>query len=382
MASYYQEKHRAGFRAQLYVRGVRRKLWLGPISKSAAGAVCRHLEAINAARDTGTIPPAETRRWLDIISPRIRNQLASWGLIEATQTKQLPNSLGAFTQAYIDSRDDWKERSVSRMSNVRRQMVDHFGSATTLGAITPGECERFARQMRKQYSSSHAGKLIADARQYLAAAVKDRLIELNPFEGIDSRQAHRKDREAYVTPEAIDKIIAKACPYYAALIAIVRYGGLRCPSEPLAITWRHIDWDAGRVTVESTKTGIRVMPLMPEFRGYLERLYELAPDNSVYAFDRYRTTAAKVYAAALKRLIRAAGVAPWPKLWMNLRASCRTDLLESFPTHVVNAWLGHSSKVGSKHYDRIHDGHFAKACGVAGGVASPPTVASARSPDG
>lgn len=57
---------------------------------------------------------------------------------------------------------------------------------------------------------------------------------------------------------------------------------------------------------------------------------------------------------------------PWPKLWVNLRASCRTDVEEEFPTHVCNAWLGHSKAVADKHYLRVKPEYIAKANGESG----------------
>ena len=61
------------------------------------------------------------------------------------------------------------------------------------------------------------------------------------------------------------------------------------------------------------------------------------------------------------RILVSAGVAPWPKLFVNLRSSCRTELQEVFPDHVVNKWLGHSGKVAEKHYLQVTDEHWGKA---------------------
>ncbi|QDV26656.1 Phage integrase family protein [Aureliella helgolandensis] len=157
------------------------------------------------------------------------------------------------------------------------------------------------------------------------------------------------------------------------------------PSELLQLQWNHIDWENGRLTIHSPKTEttkpVRVIPLFPEFRPALEVLFADAPAGSQYVFDRYRSTAAKVYRAAMLRILTAAGIEPWPKLWMNLRASCRTDQLERFPDHVVNYWLGHTGTVGAKHCDRVHDGHYTEACGVACGVADSPLTAPSRPPE-
>lgn len=367
MASYYNDSARNGYRAQCYIRGVRRKVWLGPISATAAKEICRHLDALILAYDTQTAAPAATMRWAAAISPRLRGQLSRWGLLEqSTAAAQLPRDLAGYTKAHLDSRSDWKPRTLSRMENVRRHLIAQLGGATSINSVTPGDADRFARWARANFPSrSHSGKIIGDARQFFKAAIRDRLISDNPFAEIDSRQQHNPERAAYVPPETAAALISHACPYYAALIAAARFGGLRVPSEPLSLEWSNVDWEAGRLLVTSPKTAAtkptRLIPLFPELRPHLERLYELAPAGSVNAFDRYRSTAAKVYRSNLLRIAKLAGIPAWPKLWMNLRASCRTDLLERFPSHVVDAWLGHSGQVGAKHYDRIHAEHFARA---------------------
>ena len=263
------------------------------------------------------------------------------------------------------------------MRNVRLRLCAQLGTDTAIASITPGDAARFGRWARANIKAhSHSGKTIADARQLFKAAIADRLIADNPFLGIDSSQRHIRGREAYVTPAEVQKLIALADPYYAALIACARFAGLRVPSEPLELRWDQINWDTGRMVITSPKLvhhePTREVPLFPEVRPHLERLFDLAPDGAVHAFDRYRSTAAKVYRAGLERLIERSGLTQWPKLWMNLRASCRTDLLERFPSHVVNDWLGHSGKIGGKHYDRTHAGHFADAVGSP--VGSPPRI--------
>ncbi len=52
---------------------------------------------------------------------------------------------------------------------------------------------------------------------------------------------------------------------------------------------------------------------------------------------------------------------PWQKPFVNMRASCRTDLQERFPDHVINTWLGQSSRVAEKHYLQTTDAHWERA---------------------
>ena len=43
-------------------------------------------------------------------------------------------------------------------------------------------------------------------------------------------------------------------------------------------------------------------------------------------------------------------VEPWPRLWHSLRASCESDLAQSFPLATVTKWLGNTPSVALRHY--------------------------------
>jgi hypothetical protein len=63
----------------------------------------------------------------------------------------------------------------------------------------------------------------------------------------------------------------------------------------------------------------------------------------------------------LERIIRRAGLTPWPKLFQNLRSTRETELAQHHPIHVVCAWLGNSPAVATKHYLQVRDEDFERA---------------------
>ena len=77
---------------------------------------------------------------------------------------------------------------------------------------------------------------------------------------------------------------------------------------------------------------------------------------------RYRDANANLR-TQFQRIIRWAGLSPWPKLWQNFRASRATELANEFPAHVAAAFLGHSTVVASKFYWQVTDADFERACG-------------------
>lgn len=70
------------------------------------------------------------------------------------------------------------------------------------------------------------------------------------------------------------------------------------------------------------------------------------------------------------------------------KSSRRTELQEKLPDHVVNAWLGHSSKVAAAHYLQMIDDHWSRGAtelasetkGKNGGPAGGPTGGPAGGP--
>ena len=45
-----------------------------------------------------------------------------------------------------------------------------------------------------------------------------------------------------------------------------------------------------------------------------------------------------------------AGIVLWEKPLQNMRSTLATELIEIYPAHVVNAWMGHSEAVAMAHY--------------------------------
>jgi len=163
-------------------------------------------------------------------------------------------------------------------------------------------------------------------------------------------------------------LVIGTCPdaQWRLLFALSRYGGLRCPSEHLGLRWADVDWEHERMTVHVPKLEhhvgkeTRVIPIFPELRPYLEEAWELAEPGTEYVITRYRGRNAN-FRTQLLRIIKRAGLKPWPKLFQNLRSTREAELSETFPLHVVCAWIGNSQPVAAKHYLQTTEEHFPKA---------------------
>ncbi len=58
------------------------------------------------------------------------------------------------------------------------------------------------------------------------------------------------------------------------------------------------------------------------------------------------------------KMIKRAGLKSWPRLFQNLRASCETELPQSYPLDVVCEWIGNSAKLAADHYLQVTDADF------------------------
>ena len=160
----------------------------------------------------------------------------------------------------------------------------------------------------------------------------------------------------------------EACPdaEWRLLFALSRFGGLRCPSEHLALRRGDVDWEGNRITVRSPKTEhhaggeSRIIPIFPELRPYLEEAFDMAEPGTECVITRYRDTNMNLR-TQLGRIIDRAGLDPWPKLFQNLRSTRETELAERFPMHVVCAWIGNSEQIAAKHYLQVTDEHYTQA---------------------
>jgi hypothetical protein len=136
--------------------------------------------------------------------------------------------------------------------------------------------------------------------------------------------------------------------------------------KSFSLRWADIDWQRSRIRVRSPKTehhqggDSRMIPLFPELLPYLRDAAEVAPEGAEYVITRYRTADTNLR-TQLQRIIRKASLEPWPKLFHNLRATRQTELEETFPSHVVCAWIGNSEKVARQHYLQTTEEHFERA---------------------
>ena len=163
------------------------------------------------------------------------------------------------------------------------------------------------------------------------------------------------------------------------VVALTRFGGLRCSSEVALLKWSDIHWDKERFTVTSPKTkrygkGSRVVPLFLELRPFLDEAFSMASEGETWVIPMLDGKPTKNLGTTFKKIVRRAGVNVWPKPFQNLRSSRQTELEQQFPTYVVCAWLGNTPSIAHKHYLTVTDEHFDTAAKTGDSLGMQPPV--------
>lgn len=358
----------------------RKTIHLGKASLKYAEAVKVKVESLRFSVQMGHAPEAETAVWLSNLPRAMRMKLERVGLVQPENVATLKE----FTDAYIEKRHDLKESTLQHVRRAQADLIEFFGENKPLRKITPGDAEEFRLHLLgRGLAENTVRRRCGRAKQFFNAAIKKELVSKNPFVDIKSAVQPNTKRFHFVTREAINKILDSTSDVeWQLIIALCRYGGLRCPSEVLELKWEHIRWDENRIIVPSPKTEhhqggeTRSVPLFPELLPFLEEGRRMAKPESEYVITRYRTGNGNLR-TQFCRIVRRAGLEPWGKPFQNMRSTRETELAEKFPMHVVCGWIGNTEMVAAKHYLQTTDEHFHKASTEATGASAVKSAAAA-----
>lgn len=178
------------------------------------------------------------------------------------------------------------------------------------------------------------------AKQFFAEALERGLVDQNPFAKLPSHVKANTARQFFVPADWIERCIEVATHVtWRTILALARYGSLRCTPELLRLRWSDVNLPEGRMSIHASKTehhgsgGMRQCPIFPELRPYLDAAWDAAQEGSAYVIDRYRGTGVNLR-TRFESIIELAGLVPWPKLMQNLRASRETELMAKFPARM------------------------------------------------
>ena len=89
-----------------------------------------------------------------------------------------------------------------------------FRCESDVAAVTAGDAERFADWLRSEYAQATAARTLKRIKQLFARAVKDKLVDSNPFDGIRPGGMSNPARLKYITAAEITRVL-DAAPNWA-----------------------------------------------------------------------------------------------------------------------------------------------------------------------
>lgn len=354
-------------RIQFALGGKRRTLRLGSVPARTAETWRAHLEHLLACQTMGTAPSDETSNWLRGLNDDSYRKLARIGLVTDRRDSASPR-LDRFLADYSLERRDLKATTLAAMRQSTTSLQIFFGAGKLLASFVAADADAWrASLIQGKLAKATVNKRCRYARHFFAVALRRGIVRENPFGHLKGAVAGNPARRAFVPAQTVQRVIDEMPdPQWKLLLALGRWGGLRVPSEALALTWHDVDFAGLRLVVRASKTahhadgGIRIMPLFPELAQLFQAVFDRSQPGESWVITRYRSASCNLRTQLLRYISRA-GVKPWPKLWQNLRASRATELADIYPSHVCAAWLGHTERIADTFYRQVTDEHFRRA---------------------
>lgn len=359
--------------------GKRRKLRLTDFSKREAERYVEKINILNRHVKYAMPFDSELLAWVSKIRATgglVVDRLVEYGLLTKIEADAVPAvpTLGPTLDAYVKVRTDVKPGTATFYNHTKRNLLDYFGADKPLADVTPGDADEFRLWLLRPHgpegtdgqelSENTARRRCSLASQFFRSAVRKGIITSNPFEGVGGVVKSNKARMFFVTRDDADKVLA-ACPdlEWRLIFALARFGGLRTPSEHYGLRWSDVDWARGKFLVRSPKTAhheggeSRWVPIFDELYPLLRDAFE-APGSAEFVLTKYRNQAN--LRTRFEKIIKRAGLTPWPKLFQNLRSTRQTELAASYPLHLVCSWLGNKAAIAAEHYLQVTDADFAQ----------------------
>jgi site-specific recombinase XerD len=371
--------------------GRRPTIRLGKCDRKYASDVARRVDNMLACRLLSRPLDLETAVWLNQLSPTMRKRFAAADLVDG-----LPPTTLDELSSYCIRHFGTKPRTKLNLGHAADNLKTFFGAQRIIHTITTGDAEEYRKwslTAAKQnglnggpaagLADTTSSKRCKVAKQFFGFAVKKHWLLENPFDVLKGLVDSNNEREAYISESMIREVIHHITdPDLRLIVALVRFAGLRFPSEvaPLELAW--INRATDEVRIYSPKTERyrgkkhRTIPLFARLRPFIDEAWDRLPDGSLHLVSIPKS--ATSYTKRLHRAIKRAGFEPWQKTWHNLRSSLQTELEEDgYSLMAITNWLGNTPSVAKKHYLQVTKEQFRRA--VEGGGASPVQKSDAKS---
>lgn len=306
-------------------------------------------------------------------------------ITKGEQTAYMPQriSLGDFRPMYLERRKQISEghtrrhkkfpklapKTLAKHSVTLRYLAQYFGEHRGMHTITAADAESWIDALEsgrvvntpltEQTLRGHirVAKTVWHWAREMARAVSD-----NPFSGYDSQPLPGSPNHC-VSLDDFEKVVKATGDHgWRTLFGLCRLAGLRL-EEARTLLWsgkatdsdgvEHqigVDWDRQRLCLvgnSKTKRVYREVPVCPRLDDILSKAFTAAPEGAMTITGLSPNNLTRNG----QRIVRAAGLEPWPKLFQSLRSSCENAWkVAGIAEPTYTAWAGHSAPVSRRHY--------------------------------
>ena len=280
-------------------------------------------------------------------------------------------------EAFTSIKTGIKEATVKTYDDTHRRFFQFFDPSDELSELTADQMKQWkeflrtkaprARTKKTGLAESTVAGTISKAKAVFNWAVNAGWLEKSPLDGVGRGSFVNKENDRFITMDEYRRLL-DACPCldWRIIITLARIGGLRCPSELLRLRWTDINWERNRFYVTSSKTDRyagkegRLVPLFPELRQELERLFFDQAEGTEFVVNRYRRPKQNL-GTQFARIVKMAGIEEIKRPFDNMRASRSNEIYAAFGAFYESVWIGHSSKVARDHYLQVREEDYARA---------------------
>jgi len=351
---------------------VRKGIYLGGrrYSEITARELKRIVEKLIFCRDNDSELDKKTLAWLEATTPEIRQKLATAGLVDIPEQ----HTLGELWDSFIKTKESdskagkIKEATVSQYDHAKRRFFEFFKETDILSDLSKEMLLKWKTDLLKQLQTATVASTLKHAKSVFTWAVDQGWITESPLTGIGRGDFRNKKNDRYIKMGEYYKLLDSCpCQDWRTIIALARIGGLRCPSEVLALKWEDVNWEQDRFYVRSPKTEHheggegRWVPLFPELKSEMETLFFLPKsEGTEFIINRYRDVTQNLR-TTFDKIVKRAGLPTIPRPFDNMRATRSNEVHDRWGTHKESEWIGHTARVRKDHYGMITDDDYTAA---------------------
>jgi hypothetical protein len=319
-----------------------------------------YAQRLVSAERNGHERSREVDEWLGKQSKVIKSKLQRLGIRIGSDNDESCYQIYHLTQELIKSKRDTGSTNWGKYNRAAERLVGWSANKgiSDIRDFTSEHAKKFSEYARSTYDldpRSSLRRFHGYCSAFFKLAEEQKLIVGNPFKDLPKHVIHNKKNNYKIPKEETAAIFACLKIDDDKLrFVLMRYLGLRSPSEHNEVRWSDFDWTTNLVQIRSPKLKNsddkyeRLCAFnFPEAMETIRHCYENRPSDDAKILPA-------ISHAALTRKVAGwlgkAGIEKWPHLLQNFRRTAVTEACEIWPSHVVAAFFGHSELISLKNY--------------------------------